>query len=99
MSKQAKDKKAVERSTQKTSIDEFQIPEVNPLALVGVAGFVGAVVYYKYFYKESGEIEEVETPESKTLDPTKPDRSRPQGGTREGQPKEKPKRRELDTLD
>ena len=92
MSKQAKDKKAVERSTQKTSIDEFQIPEVNPLALVGVVGFVGAVVYYKYFYKESGEIEEVETPESKTLDrpnPTKP----------KEKPKEKPKRRELDTLD
>ena len=49
MSKQAKDKKAVERLSQKMSNDEFQIPEVNPLALVGVVGVVGAVVYYKYF--------------------------------------------------
>ena len=101
MSKQAKDKKAVERSMQKMSDDEFQIPTVNPLALVGVVGVVGAVVYYKYFYKESGESkksEEVEAdrreaqaPEPKTLDPS----------PKQGRPKraEQAERRELDTLD
>ena len=96
MSKQAKDKKASERLTQKTFIDEFQIPEVDPstsIALVGVAGFVGAVVYYKYFYKDVRL--EVETPESKTLDRSKekptPKRSEPTEGRH--------KRRELDTLD
>lgn len=86
MSKQAKDKKAVERSLQKMSDDEFQIPTVNPLALVGVVGVVGAVVYYKYFYEKSKKSEETgETPETKTLDPL------PKQG--------KQKRRELDTLD
>ena len=86
MSKQAKDKKAVERLSQEMSVDEFKIPAVNPLALVGVVGVVGAVVYYKYFYKES-ESQKFEDMEgsSETLDPP---------------PKQKkPKRRELDTLD
>ena len=46
MSKQAKKKKAIENLSQKMSIDEFQIPSINPLAVVGV---VGVVVYYKYF--------------------------------------------------
>ena len=92
MSKQAKDKKAVERLSQKMSDDEFQIPtigSVNPLALVGVVGVVGGVVYYKYFSEASKTKSEaiIETPESKTLDSPKEERS------------EKPKRRELDTLD
>ena len=89
MSKQAKDKKAVERLSQKMP-DIPTIDSVNPLALVGVVGVVGAVVYYKYFYKESESQEPGETidiPESKTLDPPKQN------------PKQKPKRRELDTLD
>ena len=55
MSKQAKEKKAVERSSQRMSIDEFQIPSVNPLAVVGVVGVVGAVVYYKYFSENKSE--------------------------------------------
>ena len=91
MSKQAKDKKAVERLSQKMSDDEFQIPtigSVNPLALVGVVGVVGVVVYYEYFSKASEKKSEViiETPESKTSNSSKEE-------------KPKPKRRELDTLD
>ena len=90
MSKQAKDKKAVERISQKMFIDEFQISSVNPLAVVGVVGVVGVVVYYKYFSKtksETSEAVESETSKAsktKTVDPPK---------------KEEPKRRELDTLD
>ena len=49
MSKQAKEKKAIDNLSQKMSIDEFQIPSINPLAVVGVVGVVGMVVYYKYF--------------------------------------------------
>ena len=98
MSKQAKDKKAVERLSQKMFIDEFQIPSVNPLAVVGVVGVVGVVVYYKYFSEASKTKSEA-------------DRSRPKGGKWEAQAietketktldsqKENPKRRELDTLD
>ena len=103
MSKQAKDKKAVERLSQKMSIDEFQIPSVgsvNPLALVGVVGVVGAVVYYKYFYKESesqkfedmegsSETSQLQGDTSETLDPP----------PKQSERSEKPKRRELDTLD
>ena len=98
MSKQAKDKKAVERLSQKMSIDEFQIPSVgsvNPLALVGVVGVVGAVVYYKYFYKESEDMEgssetsQLQGDTSETLDPP----------PKQSERSEKPKRRELDTLD
>ena len=84
MSKQAKDKKAVERLSQKMSIDEFQIPSINPLAVVGVVGVVGVVVYYRYFGKTKSEASE--TAESKTIDLPKEE-------------KQKPKRRELDTLD
>ena len=110
MSKQAKDKKAVERLAQKTSTDEFQIPDVNSsasLALVGVAGFVGAVVYYKYFYQKSDVEQTVETPESKTLDRPKRSEEKPTPkraeasvpDRREGQASSAHKRRELDTLD
>ena len=85
MSKQAKDKKAVERLTQKTIIDEFQTPSVNPLAAVGVIGVVGIVVYYKYFCGvkteavKSEDKSETKTEVTQKVDP--------------------PKRRELDTLD
>ena len=49
MSKQAKEKKAIENLSQKMSVDEFQIPSINPLAVVGVVGVVGMVIYYKYY--------------------------------------------------
>ena len=85
MSKQAKEKKAAERSAQKMTDDEFQMSNVNPLAVVGVVGVVGAAVYYKYFYGVKSEAKKLEdvhnTPETKTLDSPKP------------------KRKELDTLD
>ena len=77
MSKQAKDKKAVEMLSQKMSIDEFQIPSINPLAVVGVVGVVGVVVYYKYFSKtkfeasetaESPKEEEKPKPKKRELD-------------------------------
>ena len=86
MSKQAKEKKAVERLSQETFVNEFQISEISSLAIVGVVGFVGTVVYYKYFSKTKSDAI-IEMPESKTLDSPKEERS------------EKPKRRELDTLD
>ena len=49
MSKQAKEKKAIDNLSQKMSIDEFQIPSINPLAVVGVVGVVGMVIYYRYY--------------------------------------------------
>ena len=79
MSKQAKEKKAAERLTQKTAIDEFQTPSissVNPLTVVGV---VGVVVYYKYFsgvkteavkseVKTEVKTEKVDPPKRRELD-------------------------------
>ena len=97
MSKQAKDKKAVERSLQKMADDEFQIPSVNPLALVGVAGVVGVVVYYKYFYESKksedvGKVDQTQTSESPKQENLKrAERAEPTEGRH--------KRRELDTLD
>ena len=92
MSKQAKDKKAVERLSQRMSIDEFQIPTVDPLAVVGLVGVVGVVVYYKYF---SGDKSETKS-ETKSKDKSK-DKSEDKSETT---PKvDPPKRRELDTLD
>ena len=76
MSKQAKEKKAIEKLSQKMSVDEFQIPSINPLAVFGVVGVVGVVVYYKYFS----------------------DNDKPATPPKEEE-KQKPKRRELDTLD
>ena len=95
MSKQAKDKKAIDSLSQKMSIDEFQISSINPLAVVGVAGVVGVVVYYKYFSKNKPEAKSEtsgasETSEAKTSE-TKVDPPKEE--------KQKPKRRELDTLD
>ena len=89
MSRQAKEKKA---ASQKIDIDEFQIPpSVNPLAVVGVIGVVGAIVYYKYFRSSKDVV--VKKSESKE-DPT------PTPVSQEPVPQvEKPKRRELDTLD
>ena len=86
MSRQAKEKKA---ASQKIDIDEFQVPpSVNPLAVVGV---VGAIVYYKYFRSSKDVV--VKKSESKE-DPT------PTPVSQEPVPQvEKPKRRELDTLD
>ena len=93
MSKQAKEKKAIEKLSQKMSVNEFQIPtclplvgSVEPLAVLGIVGVVGVVVYYKYFNK-SEPVNSVETAESKTIDIPKEEE------------KPKPKRRELDTLD
>ena len=83
MSKQAKEKKASEKLLQRMSVDEFQIPSINPLAVFGVVGVVGVVVYYKYFSDNNKS-------EFKNLEPVEstPTTSSP-----------KPKRRELDTLD
>ena len=89
MSRQAKEKKA---ASQRVDIDEFQIPpSVNPLAVVGVIGVVGAIVYYKYFRSVVVVKKSVNESESKE-DPT----PTPQKETSQV---EKPKRRELDTLD
>ena len=82
MSKQAKEKKAIDKLSQKMSIDEFQIPSINPLAVVGVVGVVGVVVYYKYFNNV-----DAKPVESTTVTPSPKEE------------KQKPKRRELDTLD
>ena len=85
MSKQAKEKKAVDKLAQKMSDDEFQTPSidsVSPLAVVGVIGVVGIAVYYKYFCGVKTETEVVKsenTPKTEKVNP--------------------PKRRELDTLD
>ena len=89
MSKQAKEKKAAERSLQKTSDDEFQIPSidsVNPLAVVGVIGVVGIVVYYKYFCGVKTETVKSEVKPKSEVTP-------------KAEKVEPPKRRELDTLD
>ena len=83
MSKQAKEKKAIENLSQKMSVDEFQIPSINPLAVVGVVGVVGVVVYYKYFNNNVDD-----KPEELTTVTSSPKEE-----------KQKPKRRELDTLD
>ena len=90
VSKQAKEKKA----SQKMSVDEFQTPSINsinPLAVLGVVGVVGFVVYYKYFSKSKpedlGDRSEAREPNETKVDSPK-----------EVQ-KQKPKRRELDTLD
>ena len=83
MSKQAKEKKA----SQKIDVDEFQIPSIDPLAIVGVIGVVGAIVYYKYFSNKDAVV----VVESKSKDPTPV--------SQEKQRKSEPKRRELDTLD
>ena len=86
MSKQAKEKKAIENLSQKMSVDEFQIPSINPLAVVGVVGVVGVVVYYKYFNNV-----DTTNPKPKPVELTI---------TAVPSPKEEnPKRRELDTLD
>ena len=91
VSKQAKEKKAIERLSQKMDVDEFEIPSVNPLAVLGVVGVVGFVVYYKYFSKSKpedlGDRSEAREPNETKVDSPK-----------EVQ-KQKPKRRELDTLD
>ena len=61
MSKQAKEKKALQRIEIE---DEFKVPSidsVNPLAVVGVLGVVGVIVYYKYFSEKKSENP---TPES-----------------------------------
>ena len=85
MSKQAKEKKAIDNLSQKMSIDEFQIPSINPLAVVGVVGVVGMVIYYKYF---NNIVDAKPKPvESTTVTPPPKEE------------KQKPKRRELDTLD
>ena len=83
MSKQAKEKKAIEKLSQKIDVDEFQTPSINPLAIVGVVGVVGAIVYYRYFNNK-----DVVVVESKSEDPTPVSSEKPT-----------PKRRELDTLD
>ena len=83
MSKQAKEKKAIEKLSQKIDVDEFQIPSIDPLAIVGVIGVVGAIVYYKYFSNKDAVV----VGESKSEEDPTPVSS------------EKPKRRELDTLD
>ena len=88
MSKQAKEKKAIEKLSQKVDIDEFQIPSIDPLVVVGVIGFVGTVVYYKYFRSSKDVVVESR---SKSEDPTPVSQVK--------QVKEKPKQRELDTLD
>ena len=86
MSRQAKEKKA---ASQKIDIDEFQIPpSVNPLAVVGVIGVVGAIVYYKYFRSSKDVVVKKFVNESESKEDPTPV---PQV--------EKPKRRELDTLD
>ena len=83
MSRQAKEKKA---ASQKIDIDEFQVPpSVNPLAVVGV---VGAIVYYKYFRSSKDVVVKKFVNESESKEKQDPT---PQV--------EKPKRRELDTLD
>ena len=87
MSKQAKEKKAIEKLSQKIDVDEFQIPSIDPLAVVGVIGVVGAIVYYKYFSNKDAVV----VVESKSKDPTPV--------SQEKQRKSEPKRRELDTLD
>ena len=89
MSKQAKEKKAAERLTQKTTIDEFQTPSigsVDPLAIVGVVGVVGIVVYYKYFSGDKTEVK-TETVKSEVKTEVETEKVDP------------PKRRKLDTLD
>ena len=83
MSKQAKEKKAIENLSQKMFVDEFQIPSINPLAVVGVVGVVGVVVYYKYFNNNVDDKPEKST----TVTPSPKEE------------KQKTKRRELDTLD
>ena len=83
MSKQAKEKKAIENLSQKMAVDEFQIPSINPLAVVGVVGVVGMVIYYKYF----SDNVDAKPVESTTVTPSPKEE------------KQKPKRRELDTLD
>ena len=86
MSRQAKEKKA---ASQKIDIDEFQVPpSVNPLAVVGVIGVVGAIVYYKYFRSSKDVVVKKFVNESESKEKQDPT---PQV--------EKPKRRELDTLD
>ena len=84
MSKQAKEKKAIEKLSQKMSVDEFQIPSINPLAVFGVVGVVGVVVYYKYFNIVD---DDKAKPEETVTTPPK-EKEKP-----------KPERRELDTLD
>ena len=89
LSKQAKEKKAIERLPQKMTDDEFQIPSidsVNPLAVLGVVGVVGTIVYYKYF-------------SSSTSGKNDDDDLRPVEITISTSPKEEPEKRELDTLD
>ena len=87
MSKQAKEKKAIENLSQKMAVDEFQIPSINPLAVVGVVGVVGVVVYYKYFNNVDTTNPKPKPVESTTVTPPPKEE------------KQKPKRRELDTLD
>ena len=85
MSKQAKERKAAERLTQKISDEEFQIPSINPLAVVGVVGVVGVAVYYRYFYK-SEKLEGMKLEDEVVESEDKPEYK-------------SPKRKELDTLD
>ena len=85
MSKRAKEKKAIDKLSQKMDINEFQIPSINPLAVVGVVGVVGAVVYYKYFNN-------IDNTPNTNIEPVEP-------ATPLKEEKPKPKRRELDTLD
>ena len=83
MSRQAKEKKA----SQKIDVEEFQIPSidsVNPLAVVGVVGVVGAIVYYKYFRSSREDVVVDRSEKSETQKPVE---------------QEKPKQRELDSLD
>ena len=99
MSKQAKEKKAVDKLAQKMSDDEFQTPSidsVSPLAVVGVIGVVGIAVYYKYFCgtsKASGS-------KSETKSETVKSEVKPKSEvTPKAEKVNPPKRRELDTLD
>ena len=74
------------KAAQRIEIDEFQIPSidsVNPLAVVGVVGVVGVIVYYKYF-RSSKDV--VVDKSEKSENPVSVEQ-------------EKPKQRELDSLD
>ena len=89
MSKQAKEKKALQRIEIE---DEFKVPSIDsidPLIVVGIFGFVGTVVYFKYFSKKKSE-------DNKSEDPT----PAKQEEVSTPEPKQaKQERRKLDSLD
>ena len=95
MSKQAEEKKASQRIEIE---DEFKVPSfdsVDPLVVVGILGFVGTIVYYKFFSKNKSEDSKPKG--SKSEPEPKQAKSTEQSEGRQQQAKQE--RRKLDSLD